>query len=93
MYSIKHVNSLKISAPRPSDTIGSQLEGELNCMQQGGRLFAPRSTRAVKYFEEFENIHIGKDAMFQFAKEQSRQAIGLHFNYEIGDTDGELIYK
>ena len=62
-------------------------------MQQGGRLFTPRSTRPMEFFEEFENLHISKDAMFQYAKSQSRMAIGLKFIYETGNTDGLLLYR
>ena len=62
-------------------------------MKQGGRLFTPRSTRAMIYFEEFENLHISSDAMFQYAKDQSRQAIGLSFKYNIGDSTGSIVYR
>ena len=62
-------------------------------MEQGGRLFTPRSTRAMKYFEEFEHLHISKDAMFHYAKDKSRQAIGMKFEYKVGDAEGVLKYR
>ena len=65
----------------------------MNCMNQGGRLFAPRSKRAIEFFVEFERMHISNDAMFQYAKTQSRQMIGLQFDYEIGDGHDSLIYR
>ena len=69
------------------------MEGELKCMEQGGRLFTPRSTRAMKYFEEFENLHIGRDGMFHYARAKSRQAIGMKFEYKVGDAEGVLKYR
>ena len=62
-------------------------------MEQGGRLFTPRSTRAMEYFEEFENLHIGRDAMFHYAKAESRQVIGMNFVYKVGDAEGVLKYR
>ena len=71
----------------------TQEEAESNCMQQGARLFTPRSTRAKKFFEEFEEMHVGKDSMFQYAKDVSRQAIGMMYPLESPGTEVSLIYR
>ena len=60
-------------------------------MQQGGRLFTPRSTRAMEYFETFENLHIGKDEMFQYATGVGRQALGMTYVPE--NPEGKLTYR
>ena len=72
--------------------IETQLEGEANCMEQGARLFTPRSTRAMEFFEKFETKHISQDGMFHYAKQESRQAVGLIFEFEVGNNEGSLFY-
>ena len=62
-------------------------------MDQGARLFAPRSTRAMQYFQSFEQKHIGLSGMFQYAIPESRQAIGLNFQFEDRSNDTSLIYR
>ena len=73
--------------------IGTQNEGELNCMQQGSRLFTPRSTRAMEFFKKFEQRHIGMDDMFQYNKNKGRMAIGMMYPIENANTHGPLIYR
>ena len=77
--------------------------GKLNCMQQGGRLFTPRSTRAMEFFETYEAMHIGKasrpsyyassnvEKMFHYATSDGRQAIGMTYVPE--DPEGKLMYR
>ena len=67
-------------------------------MQQGGRLFTPRSTRAMEFFETYEKKHIGKarpsgEKIYSFATSvgQGRQALGMTYVPE--DSEGKLIYR
>ena len=83
----------QISAPIPRDTIGTQDHGKLKCMEQGARLFTPRSTRAIDFFNKFEVKHITKDGMFQYATADSRQAIGMMYVMESENTEGKLKYR
>ena len=62
-------------------------------MQQGSRLFTPRSTRAMEYFKKFEQRHIAKDAMFEYAPYKGRLAIGMMYPIENTGTEGSLIYR
>ena len=64
-------------------------------MQQGSRLFTPRSTRAMEFFKKFEQRHIGKDSMFQYLanKARARLAIGMTYPIENAGTEGSLIYR
>ena len=63
-------------------------------MDQGARLFTPRSTRAIDFFDQFETKHISQDGMFQYAKPESRQAIGMMYTFKGVTTDGgTLIYR
>ena len=81
----------QISAPIPSDTIASDEDGKLNCMQQGARLLTPRSTRAIEFFEKYEALHVGKNEMFQFAPGLGRQALGMA--YDPDDPEEKILYR
>ena len=62
-------------------------------MEQGARLFTPRSTRAIDFFNKFEVKHITQDGMFQYATADSRQAIGMMYVMESENTEGKLKYR
>ena len=81
----------QISAPIPSDTIASEEDGKLNCMQQGARLLTPRSTRAIQFFEKYEALHVGKNEMFQFAPGLGRQTLGMA--YDPDDPEEKILYR
>jgi hypothetical protein len=73
--------------------IGTQNEGELNCMQQGSRLFTPRSTRAMEFFKMFEQRHVGIDSMFQYNVNKGRIAVGMMYPWENANSERSLIYR
>ena len=64
-------------------------------MEQGARLFQPRSTRALKFFTEMAKDHISVTGMFYYATPQalSRQAIGMMYKMESANTEGKLVYR
>ena len=62
-------------------------------MQQGARLFTPRSTRAMQFFQKFEKMHVSQDGMFQYAIPESRQAIGMKFEFDDESNDTTLLYR
>ena len=62
-------------------------------MEQGARLFTPRSTRAMQYFQNFEKTHISLSGMFQYAIPESRQAIGMKFEFNDVGNETSLIYR
>ena len=64
-------------------------------MEQGARLFQPRSTRALKFFTDMATNHISVTGMFYYATPQSlsRQAIGMMYKMESANTEGKLVYR
>ena len=62
-------------------------------MQQGSRLFTPRSTRAMEFFKKFEQRHIGIDHMFQYAEWLGIIAVGMMYPIETVNTEGSLLYR
>ena len=62
-------------------------------MEQGARLFEPRSTRAIDFFTSMAKDHISVGGMFSYAGSQSRQAIGMLYNMDTANTEGKLVYR
>ena len=62
-------------------------------MEEGARLFQPRSTRALKFFTDMAKNHISVTGMFPYAVLQSRQAIGMMYKMESANTEGKLVYR